>query len=84
MTYSTPSATLDCYDSVQFVAGRRRVSATRAFQQSLSLRHIASCSALKEKLFGPQGRYFLGHRNVDELVECHALGFRNASRLFQY
>jgi hypothetical protein len=76
--------TLDGYDSVQFVAGRRRVSATRALQESLRLRHIAPCSAPTEILFGPQGRYFLGHRDVDELVECHAFGFRNASRLFQY
>jgi uncharacterized protein (TIGR03435 family) len=70
--------------SAHFVASYGRVSAAGAFQKSLGPRHIATLSVLAEVTFGPQGRQLLGHRDIDELVESHAFGFRNAARLFQY
>jgi len=70
--------------SVHFVTWRRRVSATRTFQEPLRLRDIATLSALTEILLGPQGRQLLGDRDIDELVESYAFRFRNAAGLFQY
>ena len=81
---STGTGPMPADRSDYFVAGHRRVSASGAFQKPLGLCDIAALASHAEVLFGPQGRQLLGHRDVDELIERHALGFGNAACLFQY
>jgi len=70
--------------SIYFVAGYRWLSTARALHEPLGLRHIAALPAFPEVVLGAQGRQLLRHRDIDELVESHAFGFGDASRLFQY
>lgn len=60
-------------DVTHLVALCRRIADTRAFEDAECFRDAGASGAGGEVFLGAQYRKLLGHRDVDKLVECHAL-----------